>query len=70
MARGVEFEVIRQKYDRLAVEESENMKSYHSHEIEFLLKEIANLRVDCMAKDEKIGVMDGQIISLTQSFER
>lgn len=46
------------------------MKSYHSHEIEFLLKEIANLRVDCAARDEKIVIKENQIVSLTQSFER
>ena len=31
ISRGVEFSVIKEKYDKLAAEESENMKSYHSH---------------------------------------
>lgn len=31
IARSAEFDVIKEKYDKLALEESENMKSYHSH---------------------------------------
>lgn len=65
IARAAEFDVIKEKYDQLAVEESENMKSYHSHEVEFLLKEIAHLRVDCASKDESLSVKTKQIASLS-----
>ena len=70
LSRNSEFQVIKEKYDRLAVEESESLKTYHSHEMEFLLKEIANLRVDLEAKSEKMDLQEKQFSNVRQSYER
>lgn len=38
VSRNAEFMVIKEKYDKIHAEEAENLKSYHTHEMEFLLK--------------------------------
>ena len=70
VSRNAEFQIIKEKYDKIQAEEAENLKSYHTHEMEFLLKEIANLRVDTDSKKEQILLKDKQFASMKESYER
>ncbi len=42
--RNLEFEQIKEKFHKATAEESESLRSVHSHEVDFLLKEIAQQR--------------------------
>ena len=68
--RESEYFLIKDKYDRLSEEESNTLRSQHRHEIEFLLKEIAQLRASMEAHVSKIDLKDHEVVTIRQSYER
>lgn len=53
-AREEQFQDIKKKYDEMSQNELSNLKNSHTNEIEFLFKEIAQLRATIETKNSKV----------------
>ena len=69
-SREEDYQTIKKKYDQLSSDEVSELKSSHTNEIEFLFKEITQLRASINTYDSKIDLKDHEILCLRESYER
>lgn len=67
-SREEEYQMIKKKYDQLNQDEVSTLKNSHTNEIEFLFKEIAQLRASIETYNAKLEVKDHELITLKESY--